>query len=247
MLALTDHDTIDGLDEARSAALRLGLELVDGVEISARWRSQGVHVLGLWIDPTDRALQQMLSGQVGLRQTRLAGMCAKLARLRLPGAELEARVHAGAGVPTRTHLAKAMVDAGLVANTAMAFHRYLGQGKPGYVHSPWPSMEQVVGWVRAAGGHAVLAHPMRYRLSAGARRQLVGEFATCGGAGLEVVSGSNPGQAIETAAELACTFGLSGTAGSDFHDPNLPWNPLARLAKLPVRVKPLWTSAPKHS
>ncbi|MBS0399904.1 MAG: PHP domain-containing protein [Proteobacteria bacterium] len=247
MLALTDHDTLDGLDEARTAASRLGLALVDGVEISAGWRSQSVHVLGLWIDPTHRALQQALCRQIDLRRARLSAMCAKLTRLRMPGTELEAWVHARPGVPTRTHLATAMVEAGLVPNMATAFHRYLGQGKPGHLRSQWPAMEQVVGWVRGAGGHAVLAHPLRYRLSAGARRRLVAEFATCGGAGLEVVSGSNPGQAIETAAELACTFGLAGTAGSDFHDPNLPWNPLGRLAKLPARVKPLWTSALEHS
>lgn len=247
MLALTDHDTIDGLDEARSAAFRLGIALVDGVEMSANWRSQSVHVLGLWIDPTDRALRQALSGQVDLRRARMAGMCARLSRLRMPGAELEARVNARPGVPTRTHLAAAMVDVGLVPDMATAFRRHLGQGKPGYLRSQWPAMEQVVRWVRGAGGHAVLAHPLRYRLSSGARRQLVAEFAACGGTGLEVVSGSNPGQAVDTAAELACAFGLSGTAGSDFHDPNLPWNPLGRLAKLPARVNPLWTSALKHS
>jgi len=246
MLALTDHDTTEGLAAARAAAAPLGLRLVDGVEISACWRSQTVHVLGLWIDPSAPALQQALSRQATLRRERLAEMCARLTQLRLPGAELHAELRALPGIATRMHLARAMARAGLVKHAADAFHRYLGQGKPAYRRTQWPDMDAVIGWVRAAGGHAVLAHPMRYRLSAGARRRLIADFTTQGGGALEVISGSNPGQTPETAAELARQFGLRGSVGSDFHDPNLPWNPLGRLAKLPARIEPLWTLTPTH-
>lgn len=246
MLALTDHDTTEGLAAARAAADGLRLTLVDGVEISACWRSQGVHVLGLWIDPDATALQRGLSGQATLRRERIAEMGARLDRLRLPGTELAATVLAAPGVVTRTHLAAAMVGAGLVKHAAEAFHRYLGQGKPAYRRAQWPDLGQVIEWIRGAGGHAVLAHPMRYRLSGGARRRLIADFAAGGGTALEVVSGSNPGQAMLAAAELARQFGLAGTVGSDFHDPNLSWNPLGRLAKLPHCIEPLWTRAAQH-
>lgn len=243
MLALTDHDTTDGLAAARTAAAALDLELVDGVEISASWRSQTVHVLGLWIDPAAPALREGLARLARLRHERLAGMCMRLRRLRLPGTELAAALRELPGVPTRTHLAAALVRAGLVRDIGDAFRRYLGHGRPAYQRTLWPPMEEVVGWIRSAGGHAALAHPMRYRMSSGARRQLVAAFTDQGGTALEVVSGSHPGQALEAAAELARQYSLSGTVGSDFHDPALPWNPLGRLAKLPPDIEPLWARA----
>ncbi len=243
LLALTDHDTIEGLGEARTAALVHGIELVDGVEISAAWRAQTIHVLGLWIDAGDAALRAQLELQVQRRQRRLEDICARLNKVRLPGELLLQAVQRRRGVPTRTHLAAAMVEAGLVKSPQDAFHRYLGHGKPGYRSAPWPALGEVVDWIRAAGGQAVLAHPMRYRVSSGARRQLIADFAGHGGAALEVITGNASGQPVDTVADLAAKHALAGTVGSDFHDPNLPWNPLGRLAKLPARVRPLWDRA----
>jgi len=95
--------------------------------------------------------------------------------------------------------------------------------------------------IMGAGGLAVLAHPLRYTLSGGARRQLLQEFREAGGHGMEVVCGSARGQ-IEPLATLAAHFGLAASAGSDFHDPQIPWNPPGRLAKLPASVRPIWHS-----
>jgi predicted metal-dependent phosphoesterase TrpH len=92
----------------------------------------------------------------------------------------------------------------------------------------------------AAGGIATLAHPARYKLSASGRRQLLTEFAAAGGTAIEVVSGGNAAHNIESCARWAVTFGLAGSIGSDFHDPQLSWNPLGRLAKLPDGVTPVW-------
>lgn len=242
-LALTDHDCLAGLGEARAAGERLGVRMIDGVEISAGWRAQTVHVLGLWLDPGHEPLHRHMAEQERRRLERIEQMCQRLERLRLPGTALREHVLGCSGVITRTHLARAMVEAGLARHVGDAFHRYLGQGKPAYRRVEWPSLAEAVSWIRAAGGHAVLAHPLRYRLSGGARRALLSEFRDQGGTGLEVVSGSNPGQPVETAAALAQQFGLAGTVGSDFHDPNLPWNPLGRLAKLPARIMPLWDQA----
>ena len=242
-LALTDHDTLEGLAAARQAAPGQGLQLIDGVEISASWRAQSIHVLGLWIDPSSAALRQHLQGQLERRRQRMREICVRLGKVRLPGDALLEAVLRNRGVPTRTHLAAAMVDAGLVDKPQDAFHRYLGHGKPGYRSAQWPPLAEVVGWVLAAGGRPVLAHPMRYRVSSGARRQMIAEFAQAGGAALEVVTGNHAGQPVEALADLAVKFALAGTVGSDFHDPGVPWNPLGRLAKLPVRVRPLWDRA----
>ena len=241
-LALTDHDSVDGLAAAHAAALQHGIGLINGVEISATWRAQSLHVLGLWIDPGSTELIAHLTSQAQRRRERMRLMCERLEKLRLPGKELLRVVESQPGVPTRTHLAAALVAAGHATTPADAFRRYLAQGKPGYRSAQWPSLTDVVGWIRGAGGKACLAHPLRYRVSSGARAQLLAEFAAMGGAGLEVVTGNNALQHIDTCAALAVKFNLEGSVGSDFHDPARTWNALGRLAKLPGHIKPLWDS-----
>jgi predicted metal-dependent phosphoesterase TrpH len=240
VLALTDHDTVDGLAEARAAAEGLGLRLVPGVELSACWRHQSIHVLGLWIDPDSAALKAALEGQAERRRTRMRRMCAALSKMRLPGDELLAAVEAHPGIPTRSHLAAALVQQGHVRRIQDAFRKYLGRGKPAHVAADWPALEEVVGWVRAAGGVACLAHPARYLLSSGGRNHLAADFAAAGGTALEVVSGGNGAQNAPVCAALALSFGLRGSVGSDFHGPQLAWNPLGRLAKLPAGIDPVW-------
>ncbi len=240
VLALTDHDTTLGLEEAGQAARHAGMEFVPGVEISATWRSQAIHVLGLWIDPAAPELQCMLNSQADRRRIRMRKICARLHKLGLPGDELLAAVEANPGLPTRSHLAAALVAGGHVNRTDDAFRKYLGAGRAAHFAAEWPALADVVAWIRDAGGIASLAHPMRYTLSSGARRQLLADFAAAGGGALEVVSGGNGAQHSETCAGLAVKFGLLGSLGSDFHSPQMPWNPLGRLAKLPDCVVPVW-------
>ena len=240
MLALTDHDTLAGLAEARATADRLGIRLVPGVEISASWRHQSIHVLGLWIDPASSALAAALSAQAERRRVRMRRMCAALSRARLPGDELLAAVEAYPGVPTRSHLAAELMQQGHVRRTQDAFRKYLGPGRPAHIAVDWPALEEVVGWVRGAGGEACLAHPARYALSSGGRKRLASDFAMAGGTALEVVSGGNGAQNAAACAALALAFGLRGSVGSDFHGPQLAWNPLGRLAKLPAGIDPVW-------
>ncbi|HEV7613054.1 MAG TPA: PHP domain-containing protein [Steroidobacteraceae bacterium] len=242
VLALTDHDTVAGLEEADRSAGGHSVTLVPGVEISASWRAQAIHVLGLWIDPGSLELRLALDAQGERRRLRMRKMCARLAKLGLPGEKLLAAVEAHPGLPTRAHLANAMVAGGLVNRPDEAFRKYLGTGKAGYFAAEWPALESVVGWIRAAGGVAALAHPARYALSAGARRQLLDSFVAAGGAALEVVSGGNATQHVEGLAALAVKYGLMGSVGSDFHNPQLSWNPLGRSLKLPDCVTPVWRS-----
>jgi 3',5'-nucleoside bisphosphate phosphatase len=240
VLALTDHDTIAGLDEAQAAAAEAGIRLVPGVEISASWRGQAIHVLGLWIDPAGRQLRERLDSQAERRRTRMRAICARLAKLGLPGAELLAAVEAAPGVPTRAHLAEALRAGGHVNRTDDAFRKYLGRGKAAHLAAEWPALGEVVGWIREAGGVASLAHPARYALSGGARRQLLADFVATGGGALEVVTGGNGAQHSDASAMLAVKFGLQGSIGSDFHNPQQIWNPLGRSLKLPDCVVPVW-------
>jgi predicted metal-dependent phosphoesterase TrpH len=240
VLALTDHDTIAGLDEAQRAAAEAGIRLVPGVEISASWRGQAIHVLGLWIDPAGRRLRERLDAQAERRRARMRTICARLSKLGLPGAELLAAVEAAPGVPTRAHLAEALRAGGHVNRTDDAFRKYLGRGKAAHLAAEWPALGEVVGWIREAGGVASLAHPARYALSGGARRQLLADFVAAGGGALEVVTGGNGAQHSEASSMLAVKFGLQGSVGSDFHNPQQIWNPLGRSLKLPDCVVPVW-------
>jgi len=240
VLALTDHDTVAGLEEARGAADRSGLELVPGVEISACWRAQSIHVVGLWIDPTEAHLLAHLETQAERRRDRMRKICARLSQVALPGDALLAAVEAQPGLPTRAHLANALLAGGHVKRTDDAFRKYLGKGKAAHIAADWPPLEDVTAWIRAAGGVAVLAHPARYALSAGARRRLLEDFVAAGGGALEVVAGGNGASHVEASAMLAVKFGLMGSVGSDFHGPAQIWNPLGRSLKLPDCVVPVW-------
>ncbi len=240
VLALTDHDTTAGLADAGAAAGRLGVTLVPGVEISAAWRHQSIHILGLWIDPSSRTLRDALDAQADRRRARMRRICAALTKAGLPGDELLSAVEAQPGLPTRTHLAAALLAGGHVHRAEDAFRKYLGNGKRAHIAADWPPIDETVATIRQAGGVASMAHPARYTLSSGARRKLVADFAAAGGSALEIVTGANGSQHAPANAALAMRFGLSGSLGSDFHDPQLIWNPLGRLAKLPDGIEPLW-------
>jgi predicted metal-dependent phosphoesterase TrpH len=240
VLALTDHDTMDGLDAAEGAARVAGIRLVPGVEVSAAWRAQSIHVLGLWVDPASSQFQERLQSQADRRHQRMRSMCARLTKLGLPGDRLHAAVTAQPGLPTRAHLAAAMVAGGHVARADDAFRKYLGKGKTAHLAADWPPLSEIVTWIRDAGGVASLAHPGRYKLSAGARRQMIADFVTAGGGAIEVVTGANGASHVEASGQLAVKFGLLGSVGSDFHDPQHIWNPLGRSLKLPDGVMPVW-------
>ncbi len=145
-----------------------------------------------------------------------------------------------AGVPGRPHFAQALVDAGAVPGTRQAFQKYLGTGKPGDVATCWPELEQVVQWIRKAGGIAILAHPRRYGLTNNKLRQLVNSFQQAGGQALEVLSAGHSPQDSGYLARLCLANDLWASGGSDFHWPDRPWSELGRLPELPTGLEPVW-------
>jgi len=241
LMALTDHDTVDGIAEAAIAARKAGIGFVAGVELSVDWRGRGLHVLGLGIDPDAPALIAGIAGQKVIREARAERIAEKLEKAGAPGQECLARIRAAGSMPTRTHFARTLVALGAAQDVGNAFERWLGRGKPGHVRTPWPELAAGTAWIAAAGGKAVIAHPMRYPLSAGLRRELCAEFKAAGGAGIEVITGGGSVQDREQAISLAVRSGLEGSVGSDFHDPAIPWNPPGRLAKLPASIHPVWS------
>jgi hypothetical protein len=190
------------------------------------------------------ALAHALGGQQALREARAEAIAARLDAAGAPGSRALSAIRSAGNLPTRTHFARALVAEGAAADLGAAFDRWLGRGKPGHVTSEWPGLAETTAWITGAGGKAVIAHPMRYPLSAGARRDLCAEFRAAGGRGVEVVTGGGGPRDREQAVSLAVRTGLEGSVGSDFHDPAVPWNPPGRLAKLPGSIRPVWSGPP---
>ena len=207
-LALTDHDCTDGLLEAQAEAARCGLKLIPAVEVSTTWQGKSVHIVGLNISPDCPALQQGLARLQAQRMTRAEEMGRRLAKNGIEGGFEAARSLAGLGMITRTHFAQYLASLGLAGSVRQVFERYLVQGKPGYVHTEWAGMEEAVGWIKNAGGVAVLAHPQRYPLTGSWLRRLLTEFKAAGGEGLEVVAGASSLGDIQSSAAAARRHGL---------------------------------------
>ena len=241
VLALTDHDSVAGLDAASTAAREHGMTLIPGVEISVTWEKYLVHILGLCVDRSNATLLQGLAQLQEIRERRAELMGERLEKHGVPNALAGALKHASNGLVTRRHFALHMVEIGMAPTLPKVFERYLRPSKPGYVATQWVSLQDTVNWINAAGGVAVVAHPQRYDMSATTRRRLAEQFAAYGGVGIEVVCGGSGQDVVQSSAALAQRFGLLASVGSDFHDPASSWTDLGRLAPLPPDATPIWS------
>ena len=243
VLALTDHDELAGLDEARAVAEEVGIRLVQGVEISITWAGHTLHVVGLNVDSDDPILGRGLASNRGGRAERARRMADELARMGIPGALEGAYKFAGnQDLIGRTHFARFLVERGVVKDVKTVFRKFLVKGKPGYVPHQWASLEEALVWIRAAGGQSVLAHPGRYQMGREKMRLLLSEFKHLGGDAIEVVTGSHTPDQVPVYADLAVEFDLMASVGSDFHAPGEGGRELGRLPALPTRCRPLWSA-----
>ena len=239
--ALTDHDEVSGIAEARAAALRQGMQFVAGVEISITWAGQTVHIVGLQIDETHPGLVNGLNQTRSGRDARGREIARQLDLAGIPGAYEGALKFVGnPDLMSRTHFARHIVDTGKCANIPEVFKKYLSEGKPGYVEHRWATLAEAVGWIRGAGGVAVIAHPGRYRFSDMAQGVLFDEFKQLGGVAIEVVTGSHSPDQYPEYARLANDYGFLASRGTDFHAPGESRVDFALLPPLPGNVKPIW-------
>ena len=239
-LALTDHDTVQGIAEARAAAPP-GLRLIAGVEISALWRGRCVHILGLNVREDEPDLLAALALQERARDERGVRIGAALQRQNLPDVLAAAEREAHGGALGRPHFARALVAVGAVKDENEAFKKYLGAGKAGDVTTDWLSLEQAVDVIARAGGSAVLAHPSKYKLTRTKLLQLVGDFQRAGGAGLEARSGDQAAPEVRDLCIIAAKHELTVSCGSDFHTPDNPWRALGKSWPLPPAPAPVWS------
>jgi predicted metal-dependent phosphoesterase TrpH len=242
MIALTDHDELSGLAEARTEAEARGMQFIAGVEISVSWQTETLHIVGLNIDPDHAEIAEGLRNVRAGRHARAKRIAADLERVGVEGTLAGAQRYArNPDLLSRTHFARYLVERGYVKDTQTAFKRYLTPGKPGYVAHQWAELAQAVRWITAAGGASVIAHPGRYRLNQRQHEALLGEFRDLGGAGVEVVTGSHTDDECATWARYARRFGLKASAGSDFHGPGESYLDLGKLPDLPYGLAPVWS------
>ena len=241
VLAITDHDEVSGCAEAARQASDLGtIRLLAGVEISVSWGKQTIHVVGLNVDPDHQQLFTGLQRLQQFRQWRGEEIGRKLEQAGIRDAYEGALAQCKGELLTRTHYGRFLHQSGVVDSMQSAFKKYLLRGKPGYVAGQWASMEEAVGWIVAAGGVAVVAHPARYGMTRTKLRTLLREFVEYGGDGLEVVPSSHNSNEIHTMSQHALDLGLAASRGSDFHDPEYRWVELGRLPELPKKCEPIW-------
>jgi predicted metal-dependent phosphoesterase TrpH len=241
LLALTDHDETGGLAEARAEADALGVQFVNGVEVSVSVGDQTVHIVGLGFDTTNPALLAGLAQVRGGRDERARRMSEGLAKIGIRGVLEGAQKYVGnPALVSRAHFARYLVEIGIARDMPNVFDHYLVRGKPGFVEHEWASLEEALGWIHGAGGIAVIAHPGRTRLSKAEMLKLFDRFKALGGEAIEVVSGSQAGDEALEYARVARRYGFLASRASDFHGPGESPVDLGKAEILPPDLAPVW-------
>lgn len=239
-LALTDHDTLAGLPEAAAAARACGLSLLPGIEVSVAWSRREVHIVGLGMDIADPGLVALVAAQQQARVRRAETIGKRLDKAAgLAGSYGRAAALAGTDAPGRPWFARMLVAEGKVRDEEHAFNRFLKAGQSAYVSTPWIEMAEAVAVLRAAGGVAVVAHPVRYGLTRRKLRQLLTDFCEAGGQALEVAMPRLNEAQQALLRECLRDFPLHASGGSDFHTPAQKWLTLGRLPTLPEGAQPV--------
>lgn len=217
-LALTDHDTLRGVDEARKAAAATDVELIPGTELSLDYDAGGMHLVVLWLEPGGGPLQDRLAGLQAGRQARNIEIVARLNELGMPIDLAEVGAEAGEGSVGRPHIAAVMMRKGHVPDIASAFELWLGAGKPAYVGRPRLNPEEGIELARQSGAVPILAHPHTLGIHRAAEMaEILTRLRSAGLVGLEALYAGYRRHEREGYSDLARRFGLIPAGGSDYH------------------------------
>lgn len=238
VLAITDHDTLDAYQD--TPLIHEKLKLVPGIELSTQWGSSGIHVLGLNVDLNSNAIKTAARVQSDARLERARRIAENLEKKGIEDTFEGARKLSVGGYIGRPHFAQHLINIGKADSMNTAFKKYMGDGKAGDVKKHWAELPQIIQWIRDANGVAVLAHPMKYKLTRTRLKRLLDIFIEAGGQGMEVVSGQQTTQQTSDMAQLCEQKKLLASCGSDFHIPGKPWAELGAFAPLPANVQPVW-------
>ena len=215
--AITDHDTLAGYQSVKDDQLAQDVGLISGVELSCHWAKTTIHVVGLGFDDSAAEMIDMVASLSAARIERAKTIAQRLEKAGFHGGFEGALAVANGSQIGRPHFAQWLLDSGHVATLTEAFDKYLGAGKVGDVKAFWPAMADVVYAITSAGGIAVLAHPLKYRLTGMKLRALINDFKVAGGTCLEILNGRQPEVDMKRLSQMAESLNLLVSAGSDFH------------------------------
>ena len=244
LFALTDHDTTDGLNEARQMADEFSVELISGVEISAFWRNMTIHIVGLGMDINNDFLQNGLNYNQSLRKERAEKIALGLWRAGIKDALEKTQALSKTDMLTRTHFAQMLIGEGYCKDMKSVFRRFLTGKKPGASHVKWRSFDEVVGWIHAAGGLAVIAHPFRYRMTNTKIKNMLIEFKEVLGDGVEVVTATSTDEEIILSNQWAKEYKLLSSCGSDYHGWSNQRIKIGHLRDVPNLDNAIWRYLP---
>lgn len=248
-LALTDHDSMDGLMQAEEVAKNQPIQIISGVEISSQWsrpttnKSYGVHIVALNMQNPE-PLQRLLIEQKKVRAQRSKQICDLLIPLINQDiyADVLAKVDGEQDRVTRTHIAKTLVEKGIVHRAQQAFDKYIKEGKKAYVKFDGLGLQETIQVIHESQGFAVLAHPTRYDLSATNIRYLVEIFSQYGGDAIELPPANESASTRQMVDRMIEQFGLKVSVGSDFHGDNMPWIKLGNIPRVKEGQVGIWES-----
>ena len=240
LFALTDHDTTDGLNEAQQTADKLSLDLVSGVEISAFWRNVTIHIIGLDIDINNDILRAGLIHNQQLRKERAQKIALGLWRVGIKDALEKTQALSKTDMLTRTHFAQMLIREGFCKDMKSVFRRFLTGRKPGASRVEWRSFDEVVRWIHAAGGLAVIAHPFRYRMTQSKIKNMLIDFKEVFGDGVEVVTATSTDEEITLSNQWAKEYKLLSSCGSDYHGWSNQRIQIGNLRDLPNLDNAIW-------
>ena len=248
-LALTDHDSMDGLMQAEEVAKNQPIQIISGVEISSQWsrpttnKSYGVHIVALNMQNPE-PLQRLLIEQKKVRAQRSKQICDLLIPLINQDiyADVLTKVDGEPDRVTRTHIAKTLVEKGIVHRAQQAFDKYIKEGKKAYVKFDGLGLQETIQVIHESQGFAVLAHPTRYDLSATNIRYLVEIFAQYGGDAIELPPAIESASTRQMVDRMIEQFGLKVSVGSDFHGDNMPWIKLGNIPRVKQGQVGIWES-----
>jgi len=226
VIGLTDHDSTQGIAEAMRAGFETGVTIIPGVELSSEIEGLQAHILGYFIDPTSKSLQQEFAWMNTSRRERIGRIVWNLNAAGIPIEVEEVLDRAGSGTVGRPHVARVLVDRGHAESVSDAFARYLTRGTPGYAISEKITPEGAIQAIQRAGGVAVLAHPWSTKDPTHA----VARLAPAGLSGLECFYGEYSPEVHRALANLATEYGLIPTGGSDFHGAGVKSSDLGGVA-----------------
>ncbi|STX51523.1 TrpH protein [Legionella busanensis] len=240
VMALTDHDTIEGVKNLLKIKNDYSVKIITGIEFSTRWKKYDIHIIGLGVDIANYFFNDLINKQNNNRINRAKKISEKLADIGVNNAFERACQLAGHDRIGRPHFARLCVEDAKAIDIQAAFKQYLCRGKPAYVETPWISVAEAVEGIIKAGGQAVLAHPLKYQLTQTKLRELIKEFKQAGGEGLEVVSGNISLDQMNNVVALCRYFELLASTGSDYHGDSLSRISLGRQPQLPLNCTPIW-------